>query len=72
MADTEFLTTTQVAAMFQVRQKRVRQWIENGQLRAVRTPGGRGTWRIPRLEVEKFLGVTMSDDSREVVDGGPS
>lgn len=61
MTETEFLTTAQVAAMFSVKQKRVRQWIEAGSMRAVRTPGMRGTWRIRRSEVERFLGTTRSD-----------
>jgi excisionase family DNA binding protein len=67
MADEEFLTTTQVAEMLQVKQKRVRQWIEEGTLPAVRTPGReRGTFRVRRGDLERVLGVSTGTD------GGPS
>jgi excisionase family DNA binding protein len=67
MADEEFLTTTQVAEMLQVKQKRVRQWIEEGTLPAIRTPGKeRGTFRVRRSDLDAALRTTTGTD------GGPS
>lgn len=67
MTDAEFLTTGQVAEMLQVKQKRVRQWIEEGTLPAVRTPGReRGTYRVRRDDLERVLGTTTGSD------GGPT
>jgi excisionase family DNA binding protein len=44
-----FLTTSQVAAMYQVSDRVVRKWCESGRLRAARV-GEKGEWKIFRSQ----------------------
>lgn len=44
-----FLTTAQVAAMYQVSDRVVRKWCETGRIQATRV-GDRGEWRILRSQ----------------------
>lgn len=50
----ELLTTSDVAAMFQVDQRTVSEWARSGVIPAVRLPRTRG-WRFRRDEIEKVL-----------------
>ena len=43
---TEWLTSREVADMFRISERTVRHWCEEGHVRAIRTPGKRGVWRI--------------------------
>ena len=53
----ELLTVAEVAELFKVAPKRVREWIDDGHLLAIRTPGGpRAEYRIRKSEVERMLG----------------
>lgn len=40
------LTTREVATMFQISERAVRHWCEDGHVAAIRTPGPHGVWRI--------------------------
>lgn len=55
--DNDLMTTTEVAAFFEVHPKTVRGWIAAGHLPALRTPttSGRGRIRVRRSAVEAFL-----------------
>ncbi len=50
--DTEVRTMPEVAALLDVREEAVRQWLEAGRLRGVRAPAG---WRITEADLEAFL-----------------
>lgn len=52
------MTPAQVAELFLVTPRTVRQWVSDGNLEAVRTPGARGDIRIRRADVEKLLAPT--------------
>lgn len=47
------LRTTEVAAQFEVNGATVRQWVDKGQLPALRTPGGQLRFRPE--DIEQFL-----------------
>lgn len=49
----KFLTSGDVARLFEVTPETVRQWEKTGKLRAFRSPGGRR--RFPRDEVEVLM-----------------
>lgn len=52
--ESQFLTSGQVAEMFEVHPVTVYDWAEKGRIPgAFRTPGGQ--WRFVRVEVEKLL-----------------
>ncbi len=43
----QWLTTADVAAMFQVSERAVRHWCEEHRIVATQIPGARGVWHIP-------------------------
>jgi excisionase family DNA binding protein len=45
-SDPPWMTTADVAALYRVSERTVRQWCEKGYLQAQRVPGPRGSWRI--------------------------
>lgn len=47
-----YLTTGEVAQVFEVSATAVKKWIEQGKLRALRTPGGH--YRITRQDFQRF------------------
>lgn len=47
-----YYTTVDIARMFSVRPKTVRQWIRRGHLAAVRLDR---QWRISQTEIDRFL-----------------
>lgn len=55
MDQQELLTPAQVAVVFGVTAASVRAWIKEGDLPAIRTPGGRGQIRIRRSDVEALV-----------------
>ncbi|MDA8346717.1 MAG: helix-turn-helix domain-containing protein [Thermaerobacter sp.] len=59
----EWLSTAEVAEMFQVSQQQVRRWCESGKFRNVRTPGG--TYRISKGDVVKGLQSGTEPASRK-------
>jgi len=61
-------STADVAELFCVSQRTVRRWIKAGELEARRTPSGRGVWRIPVSEVERFQNVRADQGEYEPVD----
>lgn len=61
-------STADVAELFCVSQRTVRRWIKAGELEARRTPSGRGVWRIPVSEVERFQTVRADQGEYERVD----
>jgi excisionase family DNA binding protein len=60
-----WLRTSQVAAMLGCSGRTVRRMIARGELRAMRL-GDEGHWRIPRLEVERFLEMRRVSHSAEL------
>ena len=54
--DIKFYTTNQVAEIFQVKNFTVRNWIEQGQVRAAKV---NGQWRIPQTEVTRLADEFM-------------
>ena len=48
-----FLTTGEAARLCGVQLNTIKNWIRNGEINAVRTPGGH--WRIPRAEFLAFM-----------------
>ncbi len=51
------LTTSQTAKFLSVCKTSVRRMVKRGDLRAVRTAGKRGRYRIPRSEVERVFSL---------------
>jgi putative resolvase len=51
--DELFVDSSEVARRMGVDRDTVGRWIRLGQVRAIRTPGGR--WRIPRSELDRLL-----------------
>jgi excisionase family DNA binding protein len=49
----QLLSTTEVAALFQVTDETVRQWAKKGQIASVLTPSGRRKFRSE--DVDEFL-----------------
>ncbi len=49
---TRYLTTGEVAQVFEVSATAVKKWIQQGKLRAVRTPGGH--FRILTQDFQRF------------------
>ena len=45
-SEDSWMTTADVAALYRVSERTVRQWCEKGYLQASRAPGPRGSWRI--------------------------
>ena len=62
-----YYTTKQVAQLFNVRTWAVSEWCVNGELKAIKTLGPHGRWRIERESVEKRLGRSALDRVRDVV-----
>ena len=54
-ATAPYLTTEQVAAVLQVEQRTVAQWLRTGQLKGVKM--GR-LWRVPPSALDEFLNST--------------
>ena len=72
-----WMTTAEVAALFRVSERTVRQWCEQGYLHARRAPGPRGMWRIPKDQfpadgaaVKRLLN-TVGDINRRFTDPPP-
>ena len=61
-------STADVADLLCVSQRTVRRWIKSGELQAQRTPSGRGVWRIPASEVERYQAVRADQGEYEQVD----
>lgn len=53
MPEEHLLTPKQVAELFRVSPKTVHRWATNGQIKAIKTPGGH--FRIYREDVERIL-----------------
>jgi excisionase family DNA binding protein len=47
MSDERLLEVAQAAHRWNVLPETIRRWIRGGKMRAVKTPGKRGVWRIP-------------------------
>lgn len=59
--DESLLTSQQVANLFRVSVSTVSRWARDGDLPALRTPGGRGTLRFLRSDVEQLLATHTPD-----------
>lgn len=54
-----FLTPDDLAALLRVDVRTIRRWCGDGQVKGARLVGR--TWRLPRVEVERFLGHTLAE-----------
>lgn len=63
-----FLTMAQVAEELNVKQSLVQGLIRTGELRAFQL-GGRGTWRIGRLDVEDYIAEAYRRTARRIAAG---
>ena len=55
MEEAQYWTAEELADLYRVHVATVRRWIANGQLRAIRLPGG--NFRIPQAEVDRLRSV---------------
>ena len=53
-----YLTADEVADLLRIDVRTVRRWAGDGQVNGVLKAGR--TWRLPRVEVERFLGRTLA------------
>lgn len=53
--------TTEVAEAFHVSRKSVWNWIREGKLRAIKTPGGQ--YKVRRSDVASYLDINESGDA---------
>jgi excisionase family DNA binding protein len=53
MAEDEFLTVAEIATLLKLNQQTIRNWIDAGELRAVRV--GRRRVRVRRSELDRFI-----------------
>jgi len=52
----EFYTRNEVAKHLRVHPRTVERWLQNGSLKGYKLGDGKtALWRIPKVEVEKFL-----------------
>jgi excisionase family DNA binding protein len=57
VAEEQFLTVAEAAALLRVESQTVRRWLRGGRLRGVSLGSRRAGWRIPRSEVRRILGL---------------
>lgn len=64
----EFLTRGEVAKYLRIHPKTVERWLKSGTLKGYKLgAGGTSLWRIPKIEVNKFLEKnknTKKDDGK--------
>lgn len=54
-----FLTSDEVAALLRIDVRTVRRWCGDGQIAHARIVGRH--WRVPRVELERFIGHALAD-----------
>lgn len=59
------MTTDEVAGQMHVHKRTVREWIRNGDLRASRTPGRNGRYRISNEALEDFMRASQQKPQEE-------
>lgn len=55
MSNEQWLTTAQVAELFQVTEETIRRWIRAGDLPVLDLGGRKGGYRIKRADVDRFI-----------------
>lgn len=61
MTHEALMGTTEVAEAFHVSRKSVWNWIREGKLRAIKTPGGQ--YKVRRSDVASYLDINESGDA---------